>query len=361
MIERTQERGEYEPNLVFPPGETLKEVLEERGMTQAELASRMGRPKKTISEIITGKTRLTDVTALELETVLGISAAVWSNLQHAYDRFHATEAHEEQLGHQIELLKELPLREMVKHGMVAHVSGKSAQLRAVLEFFAVSSLDAWRAKYEQPVAAFRASNKAKIGARAAWYRKSELELEKLAPGCPEYSPEAFKDALKEARALTREPTHQGFAKAVQLCRRAGVVLIMVRELPVAGVSGATIWRNKTPGIVLTLRFKSDDQLWFSFLHEAGHVLLHRGKMFLEVGTKTRDVSEREADKFAADWLIPLTDFGRLKASARLTSETVESFANEQGICRGIVVGRLQHEGLIPLNHMNGFKRRLQWL
>jgi plasmid maintenance system antidote protein VapI/Zn-dependent peptidase ImmA (M78 family) len=320
----------------------------------------MGRPKKTISEIVTGKARLTDETALELQTVLGIPAAVWSNLQHAYDRFMATEAHAEQLETQTELLKIVPVREMVKMGWVAAFSNRAAQLRAVLEFFAVSSLAAWRAKYEKPVAAFRASDKSKIGARAAWYRKAELELDGRVAGFPEYNPTAFKEALGEIRGLTRESTDQGFARAVEICRRAGVVLIMVRELPGAGVSGATIWRNKTPGIVLTLRFKSDDQLWFSFMHEAGHVLLHRGQIFLEVEAKAKSTVEREADRFAADILIPPQAFSRLKQHARFSSDVVRLFADQEGVCPGVVVGRLQHDGLIPLSQLNGFKRKLQW-
>jgi addiction module HigA family antidote len=97
MAENMQAQSRYEPDVVFPPGETLREVLEERGMSQAELAQRMSRPKKTISEIVTAKARLTDETALELESVFGIPAVVWSNLQHAYDHFKAKEARAELL------------------------------------------------------------------------------------------------------------------------------------------------------------------------------------------------------------------------------------------------------------------------
>lgn len=358
MIEAAHNQGHYEPDLVFPPGETLREVLNERGMTQAELAERMGRPKKTISEIANGKARLTDDTALELEAVLGVPSLVWSNLQHAYDRFQARQARDEKLHHEIALLKEIPLKEMIRLGWVEKLGDKTAQLRAVLEFFAVSSLSAWELRYAQPVAAFRASSKAKRGARAAWCRKAELALDKLAPGCPAYDPKIFEEALAEIRSLTREETHVAFQKAVELCRKAGVLLAIVRELPGAGVSGATIWRNKTPGIVLSLRFKSDDQLWFSLFHEAGHVLLHKGEFFLEVGEKNE--SEREADRFAAERLIPPTAFKTLQSHGQYSAVQVEAFAQEQGVCPGIVVGRLQHEKLLPPSHLNGLKRKLQW-
>ena len=71
-------RNEYRPSEVSPPGDTLKEILDDRGLTQAELAERMGRPKKTINEIIKGKAAITPETALQLELVLGIPASFWT-------------------------------------------------------------------------------------------------------------------------------------------------------------------------------------------------------------------------------------------------------------------------------------------
>mgnify|MGYP001591444739 CR=1 FL=1 len=53
MSEKTQHQ--YTPDQISPPGETLAEKLDELGMSQAELAQRMGRPQKTVGEIIYGK------------------------------------------------------------------------------------------------------------------------------------------------------------------------------------------------------------------------------------------------------------------------------------------------------------------
>ena len=72
------------PNYAIPPGETLRETLGPLGMTQAELAERTGRHKKTINEIITGKAAITAETALLFERVLGISASFWNNLERNY-------------------------------------------------------------------------------------------------------------------------------------------------------------------------------------------------------------------------------------------------------------------------------------
>ena len=75
---------EYLPSEVSPPGETLREILDERGISQADLALRMGRPRKTITEIINGKAALTHETALQLELVLGVPAGFWDARERTY-------------------------------------------------------------------------------------------------------------------------------------------------------------------------------------------------------------------------------------------------------------------------------------
>ncbi len=90
-------QNEYMPESVSPPGETLQELLEEKGMTQAELAQRMGRPKKTINEIVKGKAEITPDTSLQLERVLGIPSSFWNNRERAYRESLARKKEEEWL------------------------------------------------------------------------------------------------------------------------------------------------------------------------------------------------------------------------------------------------------------------------
>ena len=86
---RSAIQNQYNPDYVSPPGDTLLDVLEERGMSQAELAERTGRPRKTINEIINGKTAITPDTALQLERVLSIPAQFWSQREQNYQDFLA--------------------------------------------------------------------------------------------------------------------------------------------------------------------------------------------------------------------------------------------------------------------------------
>ena len=72
------------PDTTICPGEILEEELVARGMTQKELARRMGRPVQSINEVIKGKRALTAETALDLERVLGIEAGLWVRLEGDY-------------------------------------------------------------------------------------------------------------------------------------------------------------------------------------------------------------------------------------------------------------------------------------
>ncbi|MEX0786979.1 MAG: HigA family addiction module antitoxin [Dehalococcoidia bacterium] len=71
--------------MAIAPGEILAEELEARGMTQRELAEKMGRPAQMLSEIVRGKKAITAETALQLEEALGPSAEFWMGLQTSYE------------------------------------------------------------------------------------------------------------------------------------------------------------------------------------------------------------------------------------------------------------------------------------
>ena len=89
--------NEYQPCLAIPPGETVAEMLEDRCMPQNELATRTGVSPKHINEIIQGKAAISHDMALRLETVLGVSASFWNNLETNYRETLARLAQEERL------------------------------------------------------------------------------------------------------------------------------------------------------------------------------------------------------------------------------------------------------------------------
>ncbi len=356
-------QNEYQPDYVSPPGETLLETLDTIGMSQAELAKRMGRPVKTINEIIQKKAAITAETALQLEQVLHIPAAFWLRREQQYRESLARLAEEERLGSWVGWLEEIPIRIMIRRGWILSSSSKSHQVLEALKFFGVASPEAWRAIWERKIVVYRKSTalQSNFGSVATWLRQGEIEAQAIE--CAIYNGEKFHDVLNKIRALTVEPVSFFQKELVRLCAEAGVAVVFVPELPRTSICGATQWLTSTKALVqLSLRYKTDDQLWFTFFHEAGHILRHgKRQVFLEIEQKDREKDETEADVFASNTLIhPIQWQQFIRQSSCRTKIGIKEFANKVGIAPGIVVGKLQHEKLLPYGHCNELKRYLQW-
>jgi addiction module HigA family antidote len=351
----------YVPDYVSPPGETLLDTIEALSMTQVELAERTGRPTKTISEIIKGKAAITPETALQLEKVLGVPASFWTNRERNYREYLARREEQSRLQKQIEWLKTLPVKAMCENDWIHKVDNKVQQLGEVLRFFGVASPEAWTDVWCGPQVAFRQSKafESDPGAVAAWLRKGEIVAQSIR--CEPYSQSAFKEALSRARSLTVESPKVFHSRLVQLCADAGVAVVFVPELPGARVCGATRWLSPSKALIqLSLRYKTNDHLWFTFFHEAGHILLHgKRDVFLELNEK-EGAKEAEADQFAAGFLIPPANYNAFVRPGIFSAARIDDFAREIGIAPGIVVGRLQHDRKLPSSHLNGLKQRYEW-
>ncbi|MEX2599546.1 MAG: HigA family addiction module antitoxin, partial [Dehalococcoidia bacterium] len=334
-------------DLPIPPGEVLEEELEAIGMTQKELAARLDRPPQVVNEIIRGKKAITPETAFELEKVLGIPAQFWVNLEAAYRITLARNKDREELVRSEEWLKAFPVREMEKRGWIPVGEDKIEKLRNILSFLGV----AHPAAYREAVVGFRmteaAASKVSLEALAAWLRRGELEA-RDAETTP-FNAERFREALREIRGMTRQAPEEFHDRLVALCAEAGVVVRVVQELPKSGANGATRWLSEDKALIqMSLRNRWQDVFWFAFFHEAGHLLLHRTtRTFIEGVDGADDRLEQEANRFAANLLIPERDWAAFVGAGQFKARAVQEFADLQGIASGIVVGRLQHEKRLP--------------
>lgn len=361
-----QFKNTYEPSSVSPPGNTLAELLEEIGMSQKELAQRCGRPEKTINEIIKAKSAITSETALQFERVLGIPAEFWNAREFRYREYLARKLENEKLKKQETWLKKFPISQMIKLGWVKDVRKNSvSQLIELLNFFGIASPEQWNVDGKITSTAFRRSNKCKTSPEAisVWLRKGELEASKTA--CKPYDKKAFEQALAEIKELTNEPDPQKFLPILkQRCQNAGVAVVLIPSIKEAPVSGAARWLNPDKALIqLSVRHKTDDHLWFSFFHEAAHVLLHSKKqIFVDLSNDHEENHiEKEADQFAAETLIPFKSLQNWMISkGNYSNESVVEFANSISVSPGIVVGRLQHMNLIPMANLNKLKVRYEW-
>ncbi len=353
----------YAPDSVTPPGRTLKRSLDSLGMKQSELASRMGKTEKFVSELINGKAPITPETALHLEHVLGTPSSFWNNRERAYRAYLARLGEQQQLESQLTWARCFPLSVMMRRSWIPSTSDRIAQAAELLDFFGIATPREWEAMWgpRLQATAFRQTRafEADRCALSAWLRFGEIEARKVP--CGEYSREAFRAALGAARRLTTEDPEVFEPELVKLCAEAGVAVVFTPDLPKTRVSAAVSWLSSEKALIqLGLRYKTDDHLWFSFFHEAVHVLKHAKKMLYLESEGLNDEVEVEADRLAADILIPRKEYREFASAGAFSSESVTRFAVAQGIAPGIVVGRLQHDGLLDYSRCNGLKRRFEW-
>ena len=354
--------GAYTPDYAVTPAEMLEYELDARGMTQQELTRRTGVSAKHINELLSGKSSISPAMAIKLERAIGMSVQYWLNLEANYQEVVARLEEEAQLEADLGWLARIPFKKMANLGWIADVKDKKQRLVEVLRFFGIASVKQWTAMWPNINVAYRQTQAHKIWPEAvsAWLRQGEIEANKIT--CQPYDKKTFRQALDVVRRLTTQPPNLFLPALVECCAAAGVAVVFVPSLTHTGVSGATRWVHKDKAIIqLSLRYKSDDHLWFTFFHEAGHILLHGKKeLFLE-GTNGLDSDkEDEANVFASKELIPAKALKAFVAANKLTKENVVRFAKNSGISSGIVVGQLQHNGLLPRNHFNDLKQFYTW-
>jgi HTH-type transcriptional regulator/antitoxin HigA len=239
------------------------------------------------------------------------------------------------------------------------------EVDSCLRFFNVRSISAWRNAYADvlSMAVFRTSPSfdSRPASVAAWLREGEIEATVI--NCKPWDARGFETALLTVRPLTREKNPERFIPRLkETCAMSGVAVVVVRAPNGCRASGAARFLSPEKALIqLSFRYLSDDQFWFTFFHEAGHLLLHSNrKLFVDGLDGEADREEKEANKFAEKVLIP-PEFQASLLRLRLSdSREVIRFAQRIGISPGVVVGQLQHHGKVARDRLNSLKRRFQW-
>ena len=361
-------KKELHSDLPIPPGEYLEEVISELGMTKGELARRMGRPASKLSAIFKGTKAITPDTAMRLEKVLGVPANIWLGLEAEYRLAlaHRQEAREEeQLKKETKLLTPFCFGELTKLGFVTKHSSRRENVLELQRFFGVASLESVL-EVRRYQAAFRVGKAGaapvKPHAVASWLRMGELLAQEIP--CAPFDRSKLESSLDAIRAMTLMKPEEFQEKLRKLLAECGVALVIAPHFPGTKAHGATFWLNRDKAVLmLTNRGRWADIFWFSLFHELGHILLHdRRETFIEDEEATADLKkqEEEADAFAAERLIPPADYERFVARRDFYPKSIAQFARDLGIDAGIVVGRLQHDGLLLPNWGNKLRTRYIW-
>jgi len=347
-------------NLAIPPGEYLEEVLGELGMTKEELARRMDRPASKLSHIFKGRKAITADTALQLEKVIGVPAPIWTGLEAEY---RLALARQEEIRRNQQVKDEIPLltpfcyASLVRLGAVEKKEKRIDRVIELQKFFGVTSLrNVTEIRPYQ--AAFRSGKGGREvpapEAQAAWLRLGELRARQIP--CKSFDSVALRDSLPQLRSMTRLQLREFLNPLRETLAAAGVAAVICPHFPKTHAHGATFWlKSDRAVLMLSNRYRWADIFWFSLFHEIAHLLLHGRSVILEYGAE--DERESEANRFAADHLIPQTEYRQFVKQGAFRLAKILSFAHRTGIHPGIAVGRLQHDGYLKAHGGNSLRMR----
>lgn len=352
----------YLNEMIIPPGETIKEMLEDRDMTQEELAIRLGMSTKHVSQIITGKKPITYQTALKLESVFSVPASFWNNLERLFREKIVRYEQTLDIAKEINIIKEIPFKKLVEYGYIQHVTTLKDKVLAARSFLGVSNLMCIDTLMNQM--AFRKSEKVSysIYSIASWVRMCEIETCKI--NVSAFHKEKLKKYLPEIRSLIGKKPNVFLPKLTEIFSDCGIAFKVLKSLPKAPIQGMTRHFKEYVMLGMTIRGKSADIFWFSLFHEIGHILLHNKKdIFIDLESGNYDSEkETEANEFAAKTLIPEEEYNSFIQNNIFNLSSVKAFSKRVGIHPCITVGRLQKEGLVRYNNteLNALKVKYEW-
>ncbi len=344
--------NQYQPQTVTHPGTDLSEKLKEIGMGPKEFAVRTRKPEKTITAILKGDSSITSEMAVQFEKVLKIPAHYWLNRQRQYDECKVRLKEQEYLIQAIEWAKRFPVKMMQKYGWIQDVKEKPAIVQELLNYFSIAHYKAWEDYYlnKELKIQFRISLKHSSNpyALSAWLRRGDI----IAQGIEvkEFSQKKFKIALQEIKKLMADYPPDFFKQLQSICANAGVKVVYTPCLPKVPIHGATRWINEYPLIQLTGRYNRNDTFWFTFFHEAGHILLHGKKdVFLENirYDAFEQTKEDEANQFAIEWTFSEHQEFEMLSQKPFTAKDIIRFAKKFNTHPAIIIGRFQHKKMIP--------------
>jgi len=341
--------------LLSCPGDTIQDTIDEIGMSQAELAERLGRSIPKLNELIKGKAPITKDTAVKLEYVLGIPTSFWLNLER---RFQDELLEIEQLAFLEECklwIKSFPILVMKKFGLLPNTNEKPILVESLLKFFRVASPTQWSEIYIGKSLAFKIElrHTAEPERISVWLRLGEVQAERIT--ATNFDKKKLRGRLADIQQLSFEQPIDWMDKLQQICAECGIALVYTPCISKAPIYGATRWikNNTIPLIQLTDRGKDYNAFWFTFYHELGYILYHGKKEIFINGLDSISPDmekEKEADDFASRMLLSDKERNVLFGYFQYDRKVVIGFSDKFKKHPGIVVAQLQRKGLVQYNN-----------
>lgn len=361
-------RIEYESIVAYHPGYYVKDMIDELGMKQEELSKRLDTTPKHVSDLINGKSKLSDDLALKLATVFGTSLKLWLNLQNTYTEKVLEINRLKELENECELAKKIDYSFFVKMGLLPYRRKTEEKVVELLKFFQVASLNVLCRKdfliqYKSAVSTINEKNVLNAN---AWVQTA-INIGRKIDTDP-FNEKKLRSNIELIRSMTVKAPSDFSGELKKILSECGIALVFMPNLKNSGVNGAVKWLSNDKVLVaINDRRKYADFFWFALFHELGHVLQKRKKLLIVTnGSDIHDGDkellsrlENEANQFAQETLIKTTEYERFLRNNDINQSNIIRFSMTQNIHPGILVGRLQRDGVIGFDRMNALRGKYE--
>ncbi|AGK51994.1 HigA family addiction module antitoxin [Bacillus sp. 1NLA3E] len=342
-------------NFIVHTGAIIKEYLDELGMSQKDCSKRLGISEKHLSNLLNGKTKLTEDIAIKFEKIFhNVPASYWLNYESKYREYLKREEINQKEFKEKELI-ELDKRFKFSTVFAGLDWDLKKQANEMLKLLGISNYSLFDDVYSNLSVDFMEDGGEKESI-AIWLNlaREEVEIQNRDLSNKKYDRTNLINSLEKFKRIALNNDYQSsLQSARKLLNRLGIYLVFCDAVVNSKVRGALTTYKKNPAIYLSGRFKTHDHVWFALMHEIGHLIMHYEPNIpiitfeseLELDNKI-STKEDEANEFARDFFIDKKDYKKFTELGIFNQKSIEEFSLSQNILPGIVVARLQHDGYI---------------
>lgn len=350
---------EHNGKTAFHPGSYVSDIIDDLEITQSDFAKRLDTTPKNICLLVNGKSRLSSELAESLSKFSGTSIEVWLTLQAKYDALAEELKTADEIEEQFEILDMIKYNDLVKIGVLHKTRSKKEKVDNLCQFLKVSSLNIL--KQRDLAISFRTmeiSNDKHIVNTNIWIQMVANTLSNKP--VLNFDEEKLSSVLQKLRSLTYKEPREFIPEIKSTLEECGVNFVLMPSIPNAQPKGMVMWKDGRIILGMSNKGSFSDMFWFTLFHEIGHVLLHPNKNFVDMNHISTEIKEKEADEFSKELLIPTDKFESFVSKGNFSLSSVGYFADEVGIEKSIVIGRLQSEGYISYTMLTKYRRKFKW-
>ena len=335
---------------IMKPGDKIREELRVRDMLQKEFATRMGLTEKHVSKLINGEVQLTVDVAVRLETVLGVPAAQWNAMEASYREALIRKEYEAGMEAEIDLAQCIPYGEMAGLGWVSPARTMKEKVANLRAFFELTDLTLIDTVINENIAC----HKLNVWSKEDMTLLTWIQAARRSAQGNEAGPLNAKEIEKMAgklRGWTKEKPAVFLPKLMESLSKNGILLVFLPRIKGLFVQSVSFQVGNKVIIAMTAKKMDDNEFWMRLTRELAHVYL--GHVWQESGTNEQD--EVDATTWAKNLLLPRKKFDAFVEAGSYTEKSTLQYAEKQGVAPGIVIGRMQREGMIGSAALNRLK------